>query len=357
MRKNHMKNTSGIVFFFLDMSPAFQVSTINIIHERHFSKFSKKKSIKSLTDLSCSKRSVKVNSRTRVKKRQFFSVCYDYVHSLRPVTILQAVGALIVGYLSISPGWRSILHFKVLWSVLSVYVSYGCGMLVNDLIDASTDSLHEDKQKRAVACGRITKSSGWLYLAVLSASSLAFGVAVGPRFFLWTLSNLLIMFAYAVHLQKIILVKNFICGWLAVSPLVGASMISTDLIPMDTIHKLWSLATVGFPMQVSREILKDIEDVHVDYGVKQTLPIVLGKRTAHSIAYTIVAMNTLTLFLLPSYRRMFKSRLHLFPAGLVVSSIMTITASLMSLADGQRMLKKSIFVVLTSMIASLMLNS
>ena len=37
--------------------------------------------------------------------------------------------------------------------------------------------------------------------------------------------------------------------------------------------RLYKLALIGFPLQVAREILKDIEDVKVDEGTKKTLPL------------------------------------------------------------------------------------
>jgi len=41
----------------------------------------------------------------------------------------------------------------------------------------------------------------------------------------------------------------------------------------DVVGKLYKLAAIGFPLQVAREILKDVEDVKVDKGTKMTLPI------------------------------------------------------------------------------------
>ena len=67
-------------------------------------------------------------------------------------------------------------------------------------------------------------------------------------------------------MQKIFMLKNIICGFLAVSPLIGASLLGSNMQQQqlmvgttDITKKLYQLAAIGFPLQVSREILKDIE--------------------------------------------------------------------------------------------------
>jgi len=292
----------------------------------------------------------------------------DYLNVLRPVTIVQAVGALIVGYLAFSSG-QSIAAItakpvQFISASLSVYLSYGCGMLMNDLIDIDSDALHDDKQDRAIASGRISKKAGWMYCMTLSIISLLLGNIVSVLFASWTAGNLSMMLAYALGLQKVFLVKNIICGWLAISPLIGASILSESLATVSLVsiskdaalaksRKLYSLATIGFPMQVSREILKDAEDIEIDRGMKQTLPLVIGIPASHRIAYGLVAFNIGIMVFTPIYWKLFTSALPIFPIGIIVGVPMCVKAALLPLDKGQRLLKKSIYVLLASMIGSL----
>ena len=282
----------------------------------------------------------------------------DYLNVLRPVTILQAVGALIVGHLALSSGMKPL---KIIPASLSVYLSYGCGMLMNDLVDVDADSLHNDKQDRAIASGRISTTSGWIYCASLVALSLLLGNIVGGLYAIWVASNLGIMLFYALGLQKVFLLKNILCGWLAVSPLIGASLLTgssvgTEAIALRKYHKWWSLAAVGFPMQVSREILKDIEDVDIDRGKKMTFPIVIGKRASHWIAYGIITMNISLMVFTPLYWELFASRVPIFPLGVIVSASMCTKAAMIPLKEGQQLVKNSIYVLLAAMIGALSLQ-
>ena len=114
----------------------------------------------------------------------------------------------------------------------------------------------------------ISISLAWL---ANSMSSHGRTMVIGFSFVGWTILNLLLMVSYALGMQKIFLVKNMLCGFFAISPLaVGASLVGDmQLMGKDVTSKLYQLAAVGFPLQISREILKDMEDVEIDRGEKQ----------------------------------------------------------------------------------------
>jgi 4-hydroxybenzoate polyprenyltransferase len=164
------------------------------------------------------------------------------------------------------------------------------------------------------------------------------------------------MLGYALGLQRLFLIKNLICGWLAISPLVGAAILGGQ--DASSSHpKLFLLAAVGFPMQLSREILKDTEDIDIDQGNKVTLPLVVGERVAHRIAYGLVYMVCSVMILTPTYWNMFASPpFPVYTLGVMVSLAMCIKASTMSLHEGQRLLKNSIYVLLAGMIGGLLLQ-
>ena len=276
------------------------------------------------------------------------SILNDYWNMIRPYTILQAVGALVVGRLAHgSCGFTRNLGM----AALSVYLSYGAGMAVNDCVDVDTDAQSQLKQDRAMASGRISRKAGWTYCGVLSLFSLLLSARIGGAYTSWMASNLAIMLGYAVGLQKLFLIKNILCGWLAISPLVGASLLLLDTTTAD-VAKLWRLAAIGFPVQVAREILKDIEDVETDQGRKRTLPIMVGEVVAHRIAYTLVGL-VCSAMLTKSYWSMFASTPPVYALGLCLGVPMCIRASMLPLKQGEALLKKSIYVLLAGMIGGL----
>lgn len=177
-------------------------------------------------------------------------------------------------------------------------------------------------------------------LAILSMT-LARISTDGISFVAWNGLNLLLMAGYAFGLQKILLIKNFICGWLAISPLIGASIVSrmSNVLDHLAINKLYKLAAIGFPLQVAREILKDIQDVDSDGGTKQTLPIYIGEANSKRIAYGIVALINIAMIAFPHYWSMFASSPPVYGISLMVGVPMCIKASILPILDGQMMLK------------------
>ena len=138
------------------------------------------------------------------------NVFLDYINAIRPTTCTQAVGALVVGYLALMSGQADVRLQtpSMLSASLSVYLSYGAGMVMNDAVDVDSDVLHASKSNRPIASGRISKAAAWTYCAALSVVSLALGQGIGWTYEVWTLINLALMLGYALGLQRILLVKK-----------------------------------------------------------------------------------------------------------------------------------------------------
>lgn len=289
-----------------------------------------------------------------------------YVKMMRPITIIQAVGAFLVGRLVIltSDATTHSLTIQELPSIiaasLSIYLSYGAGMAMNDCADVGIDSMHDEKQSRSIASNTISLRNASLFCIFLSILSMMLSFIAscnrGLGFPVWTFVNLVIMAAYALGLQRIFLVKNLICGYLAIAPLIGASLLGagTLLLRRGVEDKLLKLAAIGFPLQVAREILKDIEDVEIDKGIKQTLPLLVGKSRSKLVAYSLVAAVNMTMLLSSSYWRMFYSTPNVYALSVAIGTPMCIRASMLELSKGQNMLKRSIYVLLLGMITALL---
>ena len=289
---------------------------------------------------------------SRVQMSSLGTAFLDYLDAIRPITVIQVVGALTIGHLALTAGKATspAAQHGLLAAAASVYLSYGAGMVMNDCIDADVDVLHDSKCGRAIASGKISKRAGWLYCVALCALSLI--LAPGRPYALWTASNLVLMFAYALVLQRLFVVKNAVCAWLAISPLIGAALLTRDASPSRS--KLFRLAAVGFPMQFSREILKDVEDMDIDRGKKQTLPLVVGEKMSHRIAYALVGAVCSIMVFTPIYWEMFASNPPIYAFGVMAGLQMCWKASVMPLREGQQLLKKSIYVLLAGMILGLL---
>ena len=346
----------------------------------------------------------------------------DYLSLIRPVTLLQAVGALLVGYLATVSSSKmaggaatatatttsATTIIQLVVASISVYLSYGSGMAINDVVDSNTDAIHELKQSRAIASGRISRRNAVLYTIALSVTSIVLPMMAncGTPYILWTISNLLLMTFYALGLQRLFLIKNIIVGWLGVSPLIGSCLLAQTSLTLTSIAqgpattavsaatgaftKLVKLAIIGFAVGVAREILKDIEDIDVDSvqvgGGKRrrkvTLPIVVGTKISHAVAYTFVAIACILCYT-PQYRSIFTSStsgatmsslfstssssvsakiiaivksIPYYMISTVAGTIMCFKASLLPIKEGERLLKKSIYVLLAGMISGLIMS-
>ncbi|KAL9180897.1 hypothetical protein ACHAXT_009702 [Thalassiosira profunda] len=295
-----------------------------------------------------------------------------YASMMRPVTVVQAAGAFLVGRLALlshrPATGRAVVPLAV--ASASVYLAYGAGMAMNDCADAAVDARHATKQNRSVASENVSVRDGWMFCLLTSMVSVAFAclaslmtqqgqTAIGGFGFVgWTAANLTLMASYALGLQKILLVKNILCGLFAVSPLIGASLLGDmpSLGKGGTAAKLYQLAAIGFPLQISREVLKDVEDMEVDRGEKQTLPLVIGEKNAKRVAYGLVGAVNAAMLLSPYYWKMFASKPPLYAISVAVGTPMCVVASRLPLSKGQRLLKKSIYVLLLGMISGLLLQ-
>ena len=307
------------------------------------------------------------------------SILQDYGSLMRPVTLLQAVGAWIVGRLVVLRGssgassWiGSATNLSTeIWAILAVFLSYGVGMAANDCADALIDGQDavtslSTKSQRAIASGRIGRKQGWIFVAILSSISLLVAFSrVSTQFGFWCTSNLVLMVLYALGLQKLLLVKNILVGWFCISPLWGATTImatptvSTHFATAATAEsivklKMTLLAATGFSLGVIREILKDIEDVDLDRGTKLTLPLVIGAEAARILSFLALGI-TLVFLQSPPYRKLFTSSLPLYSIGWVYGSIMCVRASLApTIQRQQTWVKRMIYVLLLILIGSLL---
>jgi len=367
----------------VDKSSYITICSNNIILSRVL-KMSKRYRCSRLRDSTLQSPINENNEDTNTKSKTSTRLWQQYYSMMRPITIIQAVGAFLVGRLVIlsSSSYNQNTITTTILASISIYLAYGAGMAMNDIADVNIDSQHDKKQNRSIASNNISVKQGWMFCIVLSMLSVAFACLAnsmnnghnmatttntGLNFVGWTILNILLMLSYALGMQRIFLIKNIICGFLAVSPLIGSASLllpgSTKndmhmmMIGTDITSKLYQLTIIGFPLQVSREILKDIEDIEVDYGTKQTLPLLIGKTKSKRLAYGIVAIINWILLFSPYYWKMFASRIPVYAISIVVGVPMCIKASILPLEEGQRLLKKSIYVLLFGMIMGLMMQT
>ena len=92
-------------------------------------------------------------------------------------------------------------------------------------------------------------------------------------------------------------------------------------------------------------------------GRKRTLPLVVGVTNAKRAAYGLVAIVNGVMLFTPHYWKMFHSVPPVYAISVAIETPMCLAASRLPLERGQRLLKKSIYVLLTGMISGLLIRS
>jgi len=267
------------------------------------------------------------------------STAFDYFRVLRPHKgTLLATCAFVVGCLLLAHhqphDWRTTAV-----GALTVFLSYGAGMVMNDCVDYQADAQHKRKRHRPIAAGRISVRAAGGYSFALCTVSMALARSLSNGFAWWNAANIVCMAMYAIGVQEICLIKDIMCGWLAVSPLIGATVLAAKTAGPAQVTKLYWLAALMLPWQTAREILMDLDDMSIDQGKKTTLPFVVGPLWTHRIAYAM--FFTLSVAgVSPMYRDMFASQPSVYVPCAVVAGPVLVRAAWMPVDVGSALVEK-----------------
>ena len=185
---------------------------------------------------------------------------------------MSAIGVYI-GY-AFSPH-QFVFNTSILYAMLAVVCISGGGQAINDYFDAEVDK--KKKSSRPIPSERITKENVLVYALLLFGlgillssflSEIAFQIAA---FF----SALLILYSWGMKRMKFF--GNIIVSLgVAFTYIFGASV--NQITPL-----VLMIATAALLANWAREIIKDVEDAHVDKGEKQSLPHMVSKNAIHGI--------------------------------------------------------------------------
>jgi geranylgeranylglycerol-phosphate geranylgeranyltransferase len=193
----------------------------------------------------------------------------------RPVNSLVAGLAAIVAYLidtgTVIP--ESLLLFFI------VALITAAGNVINDFFDAEIDAIN--RPDRPIPSGAVSKGAArgfavTLFLAGVLVSFFTNSLCIGI-----TIINSVLLIAYAAKLKRTPLIGNIVVAYLSASIfLFGGALNGIDgLVPIIPV------AAITFFAMLSRELLKDAEDVEGDReGGADTMPIRIGIKKTSEIA-------------------------------------------------------------------------
>jgi geranylgeranylglycerol-phosphate geranylgeranyltransferase len=206
----------------------------------------------------------------------------------RPVNSLVAGLAAIIAYL-IDTG-TVIPQTLLLFCVVALVTA--AGNAINDFFDAEIDAVN--RPDRPIPSGAVTRTAARGFAVTLFLAGILVSFFTG---FLCTgiaIINSLILVAYAGKLKRTPFFGNFTVAYLSASIfLFGGALNGWD----GLVH-IVPIAVITFFAMLSRELVKDVEDVHGDKaGGADTVPIRFGiKKTAY-LAFSCTVIAVLTSFM------------------------------------------------------------
>jgi len=207
----------------------------------------------------------------------------------RPVNSLVAGLAALLGYI-VATGTLAPVSLLLVPIVFSITAG---GNVFNDLCDLEIDRIN--RPDRPLPSGRVTPEAAGILAASLFAAGLVLTIPAGlPCVIIAVMSSLLLLF-YGRTLKRTALWGNVAVSYLSASiyPFGGA------LAGLPAMERTLPLAGITFLAMLSRELLKDAEDVAGDSAAgARTVPIVFGVKKTGILAYAC-ALGAIAVSLLP----------------------------------------------------------
>lgn len=203
-----------------------------------------------------------------------------FITITRPINSFVAGLAAIVAFLidtgTVIP--ESLLLFFIVGLITSA------GNVINDFFDAEIDAIN--RPDRPIPSGAVSKGAArgfavTLFLAGIFVSFFTNSLCIGIAIF-----NALLLIAYAANLKSTPLIGNLVVAYLSASIfLFGGALNGWN----GLVHII-PIAAITFFAMLSRELLKDAEDVEGDRaGGADTVPIRIGiKKTSEFALITTV---------------------------------------------------------------------
>jgi geranylgeranylglycerol-phosphate geranylgeranyltransferase len=206
----------------------------------------------------------------------------------RPVNACVAGLAAIVAYL-IDTG-TVIPETLLLFAIVALITA--AGNVINDFYDAKIDGVN--RPDRPIPSGMITREAAWGFAGMLFVAGILVSLCTSSLCTALAIGNSLLLITYAAKLKSTPFVGNVAVAYLSASIFLfgGAFNGWTGLVHMIPI------AVITFFAMVSRELLKDAEDIEGDMaGGADTVPIRIGIKKTAEFALIISIFAVVTSFI------------------------------------------------------------
>jgi len=213
--------------------------------------------------------------------------------------VIASLGALIGYSLSVQ---GIALNQSILFAMLGVFFVCAGGQTINDFFDFELDK-RTNKNKPLVK-GTIKKNTALIYSLVLFLIGIIFSFFVSNLAVTAAVFFSLLLVSYSALMKKIKYFGNFVVSFsVAFTILFGAIISMNFFLP-------FILFVSAFFANTSREIIKDLEDLGTEQGIKITLPQLIPKKVVEGIIVLFYVIAVLIGFY-PFFTGIFSSLIYL----------------------------------------------
>ncbi len=254
---------------------------------------------------------------------------------LRIRNCLMALFGVLMGAALTYSGAAIIPSLKVMAAGIAAFLITGAGNAMNDFFDVEIDKIN--KPHRPIPSGRISKSDAMMLSLSLFMISIAIAKYINFYAMLIALANSVILVVYAKYSKRLLLISNIGVSYLVASIFIFG-VVSTDTFYLGEIKIVPVITACAFLMTLSREIVKDIEDMEGDkrkYSV--TLPIRIGVEKSGKIAW-IFAMSAVLFSAIPFFINPASFNLYTYGVSISMADAIFILALTKNPAMGQKMM-------------------
>jgi geranylgeranylglycerol-phosphate geranylgeranyltransferase len=198
----------------------------------------------------------------------------------RPTNSFVAGLAAIVAYLI---GTGTVIHETLFLFVIVVLIT-AAGNVINDFFDAEIDAIN--RPGRPIPSGMVSRRAARGFAVTLFLAGIMLSFFTNSLCIAIAIFNVLLLVAYAAKLKRTPLIGNIAVAYLSASIfLFGGALNGWE----GLIHII-PIAAITFFAMLSRELLKDAEDVEGDRaGGADTVPLRIGiKKTSEFALITTV---------------------------------------------------------------------
>ncbi len=268
--------------------------------------------------------------------------------------LMSFLGVLIAAEIVLYGG-QIMLPIKVIIAGISAALITSAGNIINDYFDFEIDRVN--RPERPIPSGRVSRSDALM----LSFALFMIGLGLAKYVNIYCLAlaglNSILLIVYGKYSKKMFILSNLIVSYLVASIFIFGALSIVNIVDFDStgIKLVALLSSCSFIITLSREIIKDVEDIEGDKkNYSNTLAIRVGSDTARNMANLFIVV-AIILSLVPFATQPLNFDLYSYALLLISADLIFIISMTMNPTISQRIMVFGMFLALIGFLLGVIL--